>query len=348
MRDEARRRRTVPGLEGATGLVMGETATCARMTSGPMRCLGQLDEVGTFREPGALQLLPDAAELHTSTLFGCARRTTGTIACWGANLVGQLGNGAAPDPKLRVPIKVDNASGEVTAPPIAGGHSASLVDVTGVDDAVQLAVGGGHACALRRTGTVVCWGKDMDGQLGDRRAGNGVSSDHPVEVAGLGDVTAIAAGTNATCAVSKGSVWCWGSLAEFHASPKPMWAEPAQIAGIDGAVEVTVAETEACARSGTGTVQCWTATTKPFGRDHGKAVQLVSGFRHHCARMESGAVRCWGDNLNGQLGTNEGGDVPGSITSSSSPPVARTRAYDAVCDPHLDPTHLQPHSAEVL
>lgn len=76
----------------------------------------------------------------------------GTVKCSGYGGDGQLGNGA-------------NAS------------SAVPVAVSGLTDAVAVAVGGNTTCAIRNGGTVVCWGNGTNRQLGN---GTTTSSNVPV------------------------------------------------------------------------------------------------------------------------------------------------------------------------
>ena len=81
--------------------------------------------------------------------------------------------------------------------------------LAGLSDAVAIATGGNHTCALLSTGGVMCWGWNFFGQLGK---GTTTSSLAPVEVFGLSSgVTAIAAGGYHTCALTAaGGVKCWG------------------------------------------------------------------------------------------------------------------------------------------
>jgi alpha-tubulin suppressor-like RCC1 family protein len=37
----------------------------------------------------------------------------------------------------------------------------------GVDDATDVSIGFGHACAVRETGAIACWGNNDRYQLGD-------------------------------------------------------------------------------------------------------------------------------------------------------------------------------------
>jgi alpha-tubulin suppressor-like RCC1 family protein len=83
--------------------------------------------------------------------------TEGTIQCWGANSFGQLGNGAVA-------------------------ATSNAVSVSGMTDALQVAVGESHTCALTHTGLVYCWGRNTYGELGD---GGFADSHVPVAVTGL-------------------------------------------------------------------------------------------------------------------------------------------------------------------
>ena len=65
-----------------------------------------------------------------------------------------------------------------------------------------------HAWARRAGGTVVCWGYNGYGELGD---GTMTSRYTPVTAAGLSDAAELSAGGGHTCARrAGGSVACWG------------------------------------------------------------------------------------------------------------------------------------------
>jgi alpha-tubulin suppressor-like RCC1 family protein len=309
----------IAGLETATKLFLGGASTCARVPSGPLLCVGDLrGRVGGSDKPAPLTAVADAVEVDGATLFSCARRTSGAVSCWGSNLVGELGNGGAPDPNQKIAIEV-GSNGEVHAPEVAGGREGAPVDVTGLTDATAIAVGGSHTCALRKTGVVVCWGQDDVGQLGDGRTGYSMTSDHPVEAAGLTGVLGIAVGERVSCARTADAVSCWGSLSEKYphdAETPVIWATPTKIAGLPAVEDIAAIETSACARTKGGEVLCWGSDGKVYGRGIHQAVQLAGGWKHLCARLASGGITCWGENLNGQLGAREVGstglvDVPG-------------------------------------
>jgi len=139
-------------------------------------------------------LIDDARSVGTGLLFGCVLRMNGTVACWGTNGDGNLGDGTEED--AVEPVAVD-----------------------GLEGVTKLAVGRHHACALLDSGTVSCWGKNLHGQLGDGTTEQAnrpvVVLEHSVSVSGqsvLDSVVDIAAGDEHTCA-ARGStdVYCWGS-----------------------------------------------------------------------------------------------------------------------------------------
>src|SRR5690606_24544210 len=87
----------------------------------------------------------------------------------------------------------------------------------GPAESFSIAAGGGHTCALRGNGRVICWGQNKYGELGDGTTGD---STKPVEVSGLDDAVAVSAGDydvsdnyggSHTCALREGGkVSCWG------------------------------------------------------------------------------------------------------------------------------------------
>lgn len=117
---------------------------------------------------------------------GCARRTDGTLYCWGSNSYGQLGDGSTAASLNPVPV------------------TALGTTVTEVDS------GWFHGCARRSDRTLHCWGSNSFGQLGDGTATNRTS---PVVVAALGAAVAeLSLGAVVSCARrTDGTLWCWGA-----------------------------------------------------------------------------------------------------------------------------------------
>jgi alpha-tubulin suppressor-like RCC1 family protein len=147
---------------------------------------GQLGQGAVGDESGPVAVVIDrvrsidAGDLHT-----CAVRTDGTVWCWGANEQGQLGLGS-----------MSSASPKPTP-------------VLWLQDAAQVSAGGFFTCVRRTGGSAVCFGDNLDGQLGDNRR---TASGSPVAVLGANDLVDLACGFSHACAARRdGRLWCWGA-----------------------------------------------------------------------------------------------------------------------------------------
>ena len=77
----------------------------------------------------------------------------------------------------------------------------------------KVSAGGKHTCAILGNGTLMCWGGDETGQVGNGGANTGMHST-PVSVdVGTGRTAlAVSAGYDHTCAIlDNGNLSCWGS-----------------------------------------------------------------------------------------------------------------------------------------
>ncbi len=218
--------------------------------------------------------------LMATTQWRCALHNDGRVFCWGAsnnaNSAGQLGDGTTT-------------------------NRATPAPVTGLTDATAISVGWLHACALRRGGTVVCWGSNAQGQLGDGTTTNRTT---PVAVTGLTGAVELSSGDYHTCARrSDGSVWCWGY--NYYGE---------------------LGDSTMVNRSTAAAVMSLT-----------NAVQITSGSNNTCARRSDGTVWCWGRNLEGQLGdgfrTNRSIPYPVQApTATASVPLSQGGFTDVQCD----------------
>ncbi|MFE4633968.1 hypothetical protein ACFRJ1_11390 [Streptomyces sp. NPDC056773] len=197
--EAAEGRSAAPGMGLAWGSndsgQLGDGATAGRSTT-PVRvcgdppCTSPLDRV----------IAIDGGQAHTLAL-----RADGTVWSWGSNISGQLGNGTTIDRSTQ-PEQVC-AVGE-TAP-----CSSFLTGVKAVS------AGYAHSLALRSDGTVVSWGLNLRGILGD---GTYTDRNTPVRVCAstepdpctrfLSGVTSISAGSGHSLAtLTDGTVRSWGS-----------------------------------------------------------------------------------------------------------------------------------------
>lgn len=194
---------------------------------------------------------------------------------------------------------------------------------------VRIDAGGAHTCALNDDGTVVCWGKNTVGQLGD---GTHADSTTPVPVSGLTDVISISTGSSHSCALkSDGTIWCWGNdyngqLGDGGGHNSS--STPVAVSAVSNAVAVAAGGSHTCALASDGSVVCWgsngfgqlgngssiidSTTPVPVTMALSNAVAITSGYGHSCMVHDNGAVSCWGRNGSGQLGD-------GSHNPSSTP-----------------------------
>lgn len=254
--------------------------------------------------------LTGASEVVAGGYHACAITSEATLACWGQNVDGQLGNGGA-------------------TPPLLGGQPYAT-EVVGLSGVTAATAGERHTCAVA-VGELSCWGANEAGQLGD-----GTDEDrHTPTVVDLSGVVAVSAGADSTCALlSDGTVQCWGANAS---------TEPTPVAGLSGVSTLAVGGyltgtwgRHACAIVGVDTVQCWgrnadgelgngTNVTSPSPVDVlgvSAPTDVAAGvFGTSCA-VDGGQVRCWGRNEFGQLGDG--------TTDASDVPVPASGATDAV------------------
>ena len=244
----------VSGLPGAAVAVsIGNRYTCALLHNGTVYCWG-FNERGELGDgtpisrlvPGVVPGLEDVIGLATGTAHACALLGSGQVSCWGLNEEGQVGDGTST-PNRFVPTPV-----------------------VGLPNAVAVAAGVSHTCALVVDGTARCWGRNDDGQLGIGVVGDMTVPVTPLNLTGA---TLITAGGNHTCAaLVNGEVRCWGNNGVNQAS---------HLAG-DQLSPVTVV----------------LANLTPLR----SVTAIAAGNAHTCAAQASGAVYCWGANSTGELG----------------------------------------------
>ncbi|MFO0558778.1 MAG: MopE-related protein [Polyangiales bacterium] len=221
-------------------------------------------------------------------------------------------------------------------------------------NALSFSVGARHACAVLPNRTVVCWGSNDNGQLGD---GTNTDRSQPVAVLSLSDAVEVSAGATSTCARrTNGTVLCWGanSSAQLGDGTTVARRSPTAVVGLVDAVEISVAYRHACARRMNGQVVCWGANdfgqlgigrASPFERAPQTVVNITNavelalgggdsgvGSGFSCARLATGQVQCWGANNMGVLGN-------GLLAGSSHTPVTVMGISRAVTQISAGTTH---------
>ena len=200
------------------------------------------------------------------------------------------------------------------------------ISVGGDVRAVDLSVGGSHACVVLETGEIKCWGSNNDGRLGD---GTTKWSSEPVYVSGINNAISVSAGSRHTCAVlENGEVMCWGYNWKGQlgdgTSRNQGNLTPITVSNITNAISVNAGFNHTCAVLETREVQCWGEGRKlGDGTTNGSsepvsvigitnAVSVGVRFSHTCAMLETGKIKCWGSNTWGELGFTIPTYVPGA------------------------------------
>ena len=202
-----------------------------------------------------------------------------------------------------------------------------------------ISAGSSHTpCALLADRTMVCWGNNANGELGNNST---VRSSVPVHVHGvgnagsLGGVTAITgAGPDSSCAVlADATAVCWGYNGSLGVNSDPGKSlTPVPVHGVkdagflSGVVAISDHSDTPCALLVDGTVDCWGHNSgNKLGDSHvndgsglvpvqvhtvadlgylSGATAFSAGELWSCALLVDGTVDCWGYNSSGELGDN--------------------------------------------
>jgi alpha-tubulin suppressor-like RCC1 family protein len=307
--------RTVLGLRNASAIAAGAAHSCAIAgAEDAVYCWGS-NETGQLANPDVPEYavapvpvfglgeasLRGAVRIAAGEQTSCAVMRDRKVACWGATEGGRLGD-LTVEPGTSYPVYVAREQ-----PNAAGRYE-------DVANAAQVALGNLHGCLLTVGGVVECWGSNVVGQLGDNRAVELAEFAKPV--AGLSGVTMISAGSNHTCALSAGDVYCWGLNSELQlgreASDED--AVPRRVEGLSRVVRIAAGLSFTCALTDAGVLSCWgdnsgtqlvtpseTQSSVPVPIPIDGVAEIALGW-HGCATRTEGRPVCWGENSYGQLG----------------------------------------------
>ena len=222
---------------------------------------GQLGNAGTNLDNPSTGTVTGAQNNNVAIVAGThhalALQADGTVLTWGDNVAGQLGVGAAT-PQQTAPVQIPT-----------------------LQNIVALSAGYEHSLALKSDGTLLSWGRDSEGQLGDSTALTQQST--PVAVQGPSEIVGIASGIYHNVALkADGTLLAWGDngqkqLGNGTIVPQPIPVPVSSAAGI---------------------------------------VAVSAGSYHSVALKTDGTLLAWGWNAAGQLGL--GGSLPGTDQGTPS------------------------------
>jgi len=227
--------------------------------------------------------ISDIVAVSAGGYHSVALKSDGTVWAWGYDRYGQLGDDVTRADKA-TPVQVSGIS-DIVAVSAGGYHSVALksdgtvwawgddyygqlgdggrlryrpapVQVSGISDIVAVSAGQSHSVALKSDGTVLAWGDDSDGQLGnDATLANKYIA---VQVSGISDIVAVSAGGYHSVALkSDGTVWAWGSDRYGQLGDDATRADkatPVQVSGISDIVAVSAGYGHSFAIKSDGTV----------------------------------------------------------------------------------------------
>lgn len=244
----------------------------------------------------------DWHEVFVGDAHACARKSDGSLWCWGDG--GMLGDGLTL-------------------------FSSTPVPVMGPTSWTALARGGmgRHTCAIDDDATLWCWGESTHGALG---TGDEEPALVPVMVDVGAPVVAVSTGVNNTCALGEeGQLWCWGNNRDGQLAGQVAGDFASTPVAIPGAwTEVRVGLDQVCARERSGAVRCWGGNELgqvgdgTSGNDNSPRlpsevgvwggvdpwpgfVEVATGVGHSCGRRDDDTVWCWGGRYRGALGNDD-------------------------------------------
>ena len=301
----------------AQNMAGGRFHTCAIVDDGSVACwgdnaYGQLGD-GTTNDRSTPTLTDSlgvgrtAVQVATGDYFTCVMLDNDDVKCWGRNIKGQLGDGTTTD-------KDSPPSSAITFP-------------TGLTP-VALVAGDQLACAIMDDESLMCWGANWSGELGD---GTTTDRTSPTAVSlNAGEnVIDVGSGDSHTCALlDDGSIKCWGNnyygqLGDGTTTNRNTPDLTDSLGTGRTAVDIGVGELATCALLDNDDVKCWgrnnagqlgdgtitnknsppsSAITFPTGRTPVAISDSGAGIDRSCALLDDGNVSCWGRNHKGQLG----------------------------------------------
>ncbi len=258
----------------------------------------------------------------------------GTVAAWGLNMTGQIGDGSTTNRLLPVAVNVTAGTSALAGKTV-----------------ISVAAGSGHSLALCSDGTVAAWGYNGNGQVGHDDPGSSPAVPVNVSMAegrsalfGKSVVFISAGAMHSLALCSDGTVVAWGDNVKYQVlggygirvyAPVRVHPSGGALSG-KSVIAVTAGGQHNLALCSDGTVAAWgehsygqlgnnsantvafspvvvntaNGTSALFGKT---VVALAAGYSHSLALCSDGTVAAWGANGNGQLGDNSMAQRPAPV-----------------------------------
>lgn len=258
---------------------LGQSHACVLDSAGKVSCWGDdaNGQVSGWNMPYADETL---TSISAGNHFTCGTKTDGSALCWG------------------YPFKEDGTRHEENNRTFSAWDSNPEPGYTGwVDNpdstvyfkSGTLSIGNYHACAIRTSGEIACWGKAGNDRLIVPKDSSGRT---------ITDWVQVEAGWAQTCAVrADGSAVCWGR-STFGRSDGPSGSGPYK--------KATTSVYNGCALATDGSVDCWGSDHTAFDPVRDSLVppanarfsiiemSTANGFWYGCGILMDGDIQCWG------------------------------------------------------
>jgi len=348
----------------------GYRHTCVLLADGTPRCWGsndsgQLGDGTRSIVQAPVVVMTGASSISAGVSGGCAMSAPG-IQCWGENEASLLGNNSFVGSPTPVAVTLagaatviaggdhvcaldgtdqvfcwgSNWSSQLGTTAGADSSSPALANKPGIGSRAEIGVGNSHTCGLQ-SGSVLCWGFNFAGQLGDGTT-TGVG---PVAAQGLTTVATLILGEHSSYAIlADGTLRGWGdnSSGRLGDGTTTSRSVPTSIASaVVSPSRLAAARGHSCAIDNVGQAWCWgendsgqvgdgttTQQLSPVKVVGLPAVKEIAvGIVHTCAMEASGTVWCWGNNELGELGDTSWPGHGAPAVVAGLPPVIAISAH---------------------
>lgn len=234
--------------------------------------------------------------VRVGSQFACTLKNISgyKLFCWGSNMFGQLGRDSALTAPVSTPVPLGNET-----------------------IWTSFSSGTNHACGVRDSGRLYCWGSDQFGQLGDGSTLTNRTA--PVQIGSNNQWTSVAAGDRHSCGILNGELYCWGSNdhGQLGTGDNQSQFDPVQIGGWTDWTSVSAGHIHTCAIRASR-LYCWGgddnnqlgngpstgAISEPTQIGLATTWESVAAGRSHSCGIKSSQLYCWGNDTYGQLGNN--------------------------------------------
>ncbi len=202
---------------------------------------------------------------------------------------------------------------------------------------LSISYGGQHGCAIKKDGSLWCWGNNSGGVLGNGDRLNAIQHS-PIRVSqqSIHNFTQVSAGRNHTCGVTAdGSGWCWGNDAQQELGNGASTATtyiPGLVSGGHLWSLISASDYYSCGLRTDGTVYCWGSDATgqlgngasgnqnaPFAITGSALYSYIDTAEGHaCGIQTNGSAWCWGAGADGRLGNGAIGNQQSPVAVSGN------------------------------